>query len=209
MWRERYGAWVAGFRPGRGSGLAGPAAGLPVLAVALVLTIPSGGAAVFMSAVLLAVGVAGAVLAWGFRIGRRAAGTWAKAAGVGVAVGVVPALAWALIGGPGWMARLAVMLGVGLWTASAGLLVPDDPRAFGWAPAVAFAGLVAFSALGYSTSAGVLYFLGPPLALAVLLAGHLASRLASDTNGTPAGLAHLAYVIAAVAMAILAWVDLS
>jgi hypothetical protein len=175
--------------------------GSPVLLLTLVLTIPAGIGAALGSLILFIAGlVVVAVL-----INRW----WRTPALTGLAVGLLPALAWTVTGGPGWGARLAALIGVGLWVASASLQASADPRAGRWVVPVAFLALVVISGLGYGTAAGLLFYLGQPLALVVLLAGQTASGGSGVVDAKPSlDLAGTGYAVAAVAMAFLAWVDL-
>jgi hypothetical protein len=98
---------------------------------------------------------------------------------------------------------------VGLWVASTSLQASADPRAERWAIPAAFLALVVITGLGYVTAAGLLFYLGQPLALVVLLAGQTASGASGVGGAKPSlDLAGTGYAAAAAAMAILAWVDL-
>lgn len=190
--------------------------GSPVLLLTVVLTIPAGIGAALGSLILFIAGlVVVAVLAPlsqalsspapPARLNRW----WRTPALTGLAVGLLPALAWTVTGGPGWGARLAALVGVGLWVASASLQASADPRAGRWVVPVAFLALVVITGLGYSTAAGLLFYLGQPLALVVLLAGQAASGGSGVVDAKPQlDLAGTGYAVAAVAMAFLAWVDL-
>ncbi len=213
------------------AGLAGPsaperggwAAGLPILFLVLVLTLPSGLPATGATALFMVLGSLAVLL------GRR---LWAAAfppgpSGVvlgrvvnGLASGAVPAVAWTAAGGPGWAARIAVWLGVGLWTAGAELAASGERvRAVG--SALAFLALLAFTGLGYVLLAGLLYYMAPPLALVCVLAGQFAANFGAGRGETGADrpgdeaapwwcltLDTAGYVVAALTMAVLAWVDL-
>lgn len=175
--------------------------GCPVLLLAAVLAIPSGLGAALGSLVLLVAGflVVGVALATWDAPAAAPARLWTEPALLGVLLGLLPVLAWAITGGPGWTARLAVFSGTGLWVAAAS----------GQRPAVAFGALLAFLALGYTTMAGILYYLGQPLAFVALLAGRAArSHAGRAASGQGWGLESTAYLIAGVALVLSAWVDL-
>ncbi|MCL6580213.1 MAG: hypothetical protein K6U08_01135 [Firmicutes bacterium] len=186
-------------RPGR----LGLALAAPLFLVPVVLARASGGAA---SGAYLLVVVAGLVAVG---LGRElvrprlvaAPPWWAGAALQGLAVGLTAALAWAAVGAPGGWARLWVLVALGCWTASAELSLRSERRAQVAAAGLALAALTGLVGLGYATLSGLIYFLGPPVALVTLLAG----RFASQHGG--GDLLSLAYVLAALASALLAWVD--
>jgi len=190
--------------------------GSPVLLLTVVLTIPAGIGAALGSLILFVAGlVVVAVLAPLSQVlsspapPARLNRWWRTPALTGLAVGLLPALAWTVTGGPGWGARLAALVGVGLWVASASLQASADPRAGRWVVPAAFLALVVITGLGYGTAAGLLFYLGQPLALVVLLAGQTASGGSGVVDAKPSlDLAGTGYAVAAVAMAFLAWVDL-
>jgi hypothetical protein len=142
---------------------------------------------------------------------------WTRAARTGLAAGILPALAWTVTSGPGWGARLALLVGAGLWVVSACMGSEAELQTARRATPVAFLALTFMIGLGYATSAGILFYLGPPLALVVLMAGQAASEASKAAMGSPrltrsGGLGHdltgIAYVMAAVVMALLAFIDL-
>ncbi len=195
--------------------LDGPAAGAAVLLVAVVLVGPSRPGAWLATLALLILGlplVALVLRAMGPPGGPAAPGPgalpWRRAALSGALTGLLPVVAWTAVGGPGWGARAAVLAATGAWVASAALAASSNRRAFNQAPAVGLASLLLLALLGYTTGAGIVYYLGLPSALCTLLAGHY---LASAGQGPDAGRSvyvTISYALAAVAVTLFAWVDL-
>jgi hypothetical protein len=174
--------------------LAGP--GRPLGAAACLLTVTAG-----LLILAVALRKAGPAL-WG------APGTWRRVVLMSLFVGLLAGLALTSVGGQGWAVRLLLIPATGIWAASGGLWASADRRAFFLAPVLALVSLLLLTALGYAIGAGILYFVGPPLALCLILAGHYLA----DPSVRPkaAGNAYLnaAYVAAALAVTLSAWVDL-
>ena len=211
MGPTRVESFISSLRPpeaGAGRTVSGWLVGSPVLLLCVILAVRSGLAAALGTAVLVAAGIlalsvlrrvwsvpAPAGLAW-----------WSEPAVGGFLVGLACAIAWTVLGGPGWGARLSLLVAVGLWMTAAEMTVSSDGRAYALAPVVAFFSLLGLGGLGFATGAGVLYFLGQPLAVVVVAAGHFAASAAGGRREP--GLARLSFVAAAVVMVVLAWVDL-
>ena len=104
-----------------------------------------------------------------------ATGTWPRVGLTGLAVGLLAFLILTLVGGHGWGVRLLVIPATGLWVASGALSRSTERQAFYLAPIVALVSLMVIMALGYAAGAGIVYFVGPPLALCLMLAGHYLS----------------------------------
>jgi hypothetical protein len=88
--------------------------------------------------------------------------------------------------------------------------VAEDVGVFLVSPGLSLVSLLLFAGLGYAVRAGLLYYLGPPVAFCLALAGHyLAYRRREFGSGRGLGPSRAAYAAAAVAMALVAWLDLS
>ncbi len=181
----------------------------PVLLVPVAVALPWGLGPALGSLVFLVAWILGAGMVLSALDPRPSAPSspWRQPALAGLALGLGPAVVWTIVGGPGWGARLAALIGIGLWAmSSAAARLPAAWAAFA-GPAVAAAGLLSLMALGFLTGAGILYFFGPPLALVTLLAGQYAQGF---TGGRArAGYETLAYLAAGFALALFAWVDLA
>lgn len=176
----------------------------------MVLTIPAGPARALGSLALLIAGLVAVVVLQPFWDTETTA-RWRGPALTALAIGLLPAVVWTVVGGPGWGSRLAVTLGTSLWVASAEFERPAGrPAATSGpglvAPLLAFGGLLALSALGYLARAGLPYFLGQPLALVAVLAGRYAGTQVAERSD---GLETTGYLIAAIALILAAWVDLA
>ncbi len=175
--------------------------GCPVLSLPAILAVPRGLGAALGASVLLAAGFAVVAVVWaswsepaGVTVRR-----WTETVLVGLMLGLLSTAAWTVTGGPGWAARLAILAATGLWVIASSAERPE----------VAFGALLAFLALGYTSGAGILYYLGQPLALVTILAGRAAqSHVGRAVPGRNRGLMSTAYVIAGVALVLSAWVDL-
>jgi hypothetical protein len=203
--------FVSSARPpeaGAGRTVSGWLVGSPVLLLCVILAARSGlptalGTAALVVAGILTLSVLRRV--WSVPAPARLA-WWSEPAVGGLLVGLACAIAWTVLGGPGWGARLSLLVAVGLWMTAAEMSVSSDGRAYDLAPLVVFFSLLGLGGLGFATGAGVLYFLGQPLAVVVIVAGHFAARATGDRRDS--GLARLSFVAAAVVLDVLAWADL-
>lgn len=215
MWRARVapspGGSQGSLRWTKATRLPGVLLGSPIYALPAVL-VSRAGALAFLGT--LGVLAAGLVLVWaGLRLlgepdmSVTPAGRLAGSVGLpALAVGAVPVLAWTVVGGPGWATRLLLLLVVSTWTASAGLAAGPG-GVTGPASATAFAALLFAGFLGYALSAGVAYFLGPPLGFLIVLAGcFLAGGPAARCPDRTRVLA-VAYAAAALVLSFLAFLD--
>jgi len=140
----------------------GLARGWAVLAVTAVVGLGFGAApalgvlvpAVAVLAALSSLPEAGARL----KRGRGPKESWLVPLAAGIAAGAIPALAWIITGGPGWLACLTAFAGSALWVGGS-----VSGR---WEAAAA--GLPVMAFLGYASGAGLVYYIGPAAAWAVL-----------------------------------------
>jgi len=190
--------------------ICGPSIHLLAVAVAA----PRGLGAALLGLLVAAVGSAALVLAleagagWMLR-SQRFPGRWTRPVLAGGLTGLVSLATFFTAGGSGPAVAVFLFLGASLWSASAGLVSSRGGKAFYAAPGMALASLLMMSLCGYGAGAGLLYHLGPPLAYAVILAGHYLSGQRSDVDPGVARPAVVGYVMAATVMALLAWLDLT
>lgn len=132
-------------------------------------------------------------------------GRAALAAAVGTLVTLIICL---MIRWPGWGVGVIGALTVGIWAASAQLATSSSRRPFLMAPITALVGLFLVLAAGYIVRAGIVYYLGPPLAYSVVLAGHYLVFSEQADSAAGGGAIMGAYVVASFATVLAAWVDL-
>lgn len=199
----------------RDKDLEGLVLGSPVLLVVLAVSTAGRLGRTLGGVLLLAAGMGLAVLVMaGVRVRPGLSylppGPWAGAAVVGLAVAVAAVAASAFGGGLGGGALVLASLAAGGWSAGARLAVAEEIGVFLASPGLSLVSLLLFAGLGYAVGAGLLYYLGPPVAFCLALAAHyLAYRRRELGSGRGAGPSRAAYAVAALVMALVAWLDLS
>jgi len=208
--RSRPAVWLS-----RGTGeFPGLLHGASIALVAVVTAVPEGLGPALAGLLTAAAGMtlAAACLGAGaecLRLERRRGGRWNTPLLIGFVTALVAEAAFAVAGGSGAAAAVLLFLAAAAWAGSLALLTDEDRRSFFAVPAITLLSLLLIVLLGHTVGAGLLYYLGPPLAFAVVLTAHYVVGQRRRKGVFEAGPALAGYVIASAVIAFLAWVDLN